>query len=248
MKFKISLVLAVLLSLFACEKNPGVGGDSSIYGTVYLYQMNDDYSLRINSPLLPAQDVDVYIQYGDDEVIQDKVETSPEGYFEFNNLYEGDYKILYYTENILTAERSKEALITDVSIADGESKEIGPLELIKSYDYDEGTVQVSGCVKIVSFTYNSVWPNMIPKDTLLAVDQPVFIRPLQHQAYADRIRTQGDGSFHFQNLIAGDYEIFVFSEDIKGSDQDVSIKDTISIEVASTATDYVLDDIIIYNL
>lgn len=246
MKFKIASAITALLVLMACEKTPGEGGSSSISGTLLHYQYNDDYSQRANASLDPAQDIDVFIQYGDEEAIQDKIETSPEGYFEFNNLYEGDYKIIYYSENVLSAERDKEAIIIEVSLNKDESEDLGNLDYVESLDYDEGIARITGKVKEVSFTYNSVWPNMTPTDTLLVLDQAVFIRPLQHSVYTDRIRSQGDGSFSFENLIPGDYEIFVFSEDIKGSTQDVSIKDTITVNY--TDTEYEMDDLFIYNM
>lgn len=246
MRFKFGLTILSLLVLMGCEKSPGVGGDSSISGTLLLYQYNDNYSQRANATLAPAQDVDVYIQYGDDALIQDKIETSPEGYFEFNNLYEGEYKIIYYSENAYSTEREKEAIITEVNLSKNQSEDLGNLDYVESLDFDEGLASISGQVKEVSFTYNSVWPNMIPTDTLLVLDQAVFIRPLHHKAYAERIRTQGDGSFCFENLIPGDYEIFVFSEDIKGSNQDVSIKDTISVNY--TEITYEMEDLIIYNM
>ena len=239
MRFKFGLTILSLLVLMGCEKSPGVGGDSSISGTLLLYQYNDNYSQRANATLAPAQDVDVYIQYGDDELIQDKIETSPEGYFEFNSLYEGEYKIIYYSENAYSAEREKEAIITEVNLSKNQSEDLGNLEYVESLDYDEGIASISGQVKEVTPTYYG-------GDTLLVLDLAVFIRPLHHKAYADRIRTQGDGSFCFENLIPGDYEIYVFSEDIKGSNQDVSIKDTISVNY--TEITYEMEDLIIYNM
>ena len=247
MKFAFVFAIAALLTLGACEKEPGEGGNSSISGTLLHLQYNDDYSNRITKEPTPAQDIDVYIQYGDDAMIQDKIETSPDGYFEFNNLYEGDYKIIYYSEDTLEANRDKVAVVKSFSIAKDANKDLGNLYYIESLDYDDGYASISGQVKEVSFTYNSVWPNMIPTDTLLVLDRAVYIRPLQHKAYAERVRTQGDGSFCFDKLIPGEYEVYVFSEDIKGSDQDVSIKDTVTID-QNDAINYEIEDLIIYNM
>lgn len=95
------LVACLLFSLCSCDKEPGDGGSSEIRGSV----VKRDYILF---PGIytdgPAQELDVYICYGnDDNAIDDRTRTSFDGSFKFSGLRKGDYRIFIYTEDTALA-------------------------------------------------------------------------------------------------------------------------------------------------
>jgi hypothetical protein len=91
-----SLSLSLLLILCACKKTEGEGGTSNITGKIYVEDYNNLGQL-INE--YDGAKEDVYIIYGDDDnVIDDKVEASFDGTFEFKYLEEGTYTIFAYED------------------------------------------------------------------------------------------------------------------------------------------------------
>jgi len=235
LKFFFSFLLLVSV-LSSCEMDEGVGGTATISGTLVTQQYNDDFSLLVNT--FPAADEKIYIQYGDSKSVSDDVETSYDGYFEFPYLYEGDYTIFYYSQDSLDPLSPEKEVLIEVSIGKGESKSLGELNFLESLDYDEGKASIHGTVYEIDY-----WAN----DTLIANDLEVYIRYGTHKQYDDRIRTQEDGSFYFTNLIPGEYTIYVFSENIDRTDQQVAIDKTITIST-NDETEYSLGDYFIYNL
>ncbi|WP_430816472.1 hypothetical protein [Carboxylicivirga sp. RSCT41] len=97
MKIKVLLIIAVLVTLFACEKGPGEGGQATIGGTVIIEDYNFDFTILRDT--YPAQEYDVYLIYGDDDYYGDRIKTSYDGYFEFPYLREGDYTIFVYSKD-----------------------------------------------------------------------------------------------------------------------------------------------------
>lgn len=91
------IIISLLFALNACEKDEGEGGLSTICGNVYIEDYNFDFTIYRGS--YPAQKYDVFIIYGDDKYFGDKIETSYDGYFEFNYLREGDYTIFAYSKD-----------------------------------------------------------------------------------------------------------------------------------------------------
>lgn len=88
---KYLLLAAAFIVLLSCEKQAGEGGTSTIKGVVMVKEYNGDFSILRD--IYPAQDVDVYIIYGDDEVYGDKFQTGYDGKYEFNYLQNGKYTI-----------------------------------------------------------------------------------------------------------------------------------------------------------
>lgn len=94
MKIKGYFALLLLL-VFACKKEEGVGGKASIRGFVWLKEYNSNFStLQLERE---AYDEYVYIQYGDNISYGDRIKTSYDGRFEFNYLRPGKYKIYCYS-------------------------------------------------------------------------------------------------------------------------------------------------------
>lgn len=237
-RFCFFLLMMVAIS---CDVEEGVGGSATIKGTLILEQYNDDYTALIDS--MPAADKRIYIQYGDEKAVSDDVRTSYDGYFEFDYLYEGNYTVFYYSEDSTDNLSSEKEVLVEVNLSKGESKDLGDLKCFETLDYDDGNATIKGYVYEIYFVDNT----LIPKDTLMATEQTVYIRYGNHEYYDERIRTQADGSFYFQDLIPGNYTIYVFSEDIRGTEQMREIKKTIDV-TENTDTVYTVDNFYIYNL
>ena len=102
---KIFYLAVIVLGFVACEKEEGRGGTSTITGTVLVQEYNLDFTIMRDE--YPAQDVDVYVIYGNDEVYGDRFQTGYDGKYEFNYLQEGSYKIYVLSKdktNLLTDE------------------------------------------------------------------------------------------------------------------------------------------------
>lgn len=78
------------MGLFACKKEPGRGGLSSIRGKVFAYDINQLGDVVDSG--YPA-DQRVFISYGNNTWADDDVRTSYTGEFSFDWLQKGDYTI-----------------------------------------------------------------------------------------------------------------------------------------------------------
>ena len=90
--------------LFACQKEAGEGGTSSIIGKVVTYEISHfdvpGTNQRVDTLGYYYQaDEEVYIIYGDeDNYYDDSYETSFDGSFRFENLRKGKYSIFIYSD------------------------------------------------------------------------------------------------------------------------------------------------------
>ena len=75
----------------SCEKSEGFGGTASISGTVTELFYNDDYSLLIHERA--AVDEEVFIVFGDDKALGNRVRTNQNGQFMFKYLFPGQYEV-----------------------------------------------------------------------------------------------------------------------------------------------------------
>jgi hypothetical protein len=91
------LIAVVLISSYACKKEAGEGGNSSITGKIRVKDYNSAFTI-LNSEYA-GYDQDVYIIYGDDVSYGDKTSTNPEGVFEFKYLRKGDYTVYVYSKD-----------------------------------------------------------------------------------------------------------------------------------------------------
>lgn len=239
------LLMTSSIAFFSCEKDEGFGGNSSIKGTVMLHQYNDDFSLLINEQ--PAKEIEVFIIFGNDPDIGDRIRTNYDGYFEFRFLREGNYTIYYYSEDKDHPEyEQKVEKLTQISVGKNSTADLGELIMEERLDFDDGNAVIKGRVLQINYKSNSRWPLMFVEDTVMALEKEVYLTYHNNSYFNERIRTNDDGTFEFRGLIKGNYKIHVISEDIKGTSQDVAmIRDTVITEPADTID---LGDIFIDNL
>jgi hypothetical protein len=121
--------LTVLFALFlSCNKKEGLGGTSSITGKVIV---NDYNGSGVLIATYPGQDEDVFIIYGNDNTTySDKVSTSFDGTYRFDNLTTGTYKLYSYSKCDTCASGQNEALIT-VEITQKKQVVVAPDIIIK---------------------------------------------------------------------------------------------------------------------
>jgi hypothetical protein len=229
-------ILFLLATVFSsCETTEGRGGTGSISGLLMEYFYNDDYSSLIMQE--PAVDEELFILYGADGSVGDRVVTGASGEFRFNYLYPGDYTIYYRTrDSTQVLDRNVEKLI-QVKLDKGEDKDLGELQLLSTLDYDEGAAVIRGVVKEIAYDKESRWPNLVVDYIDFAYEQEVYLTYGNHNYFDDRIRTQHDGSFEFSKLIPGKYLIFLYSDDVTRVTDRVVIKR----EVTITEMDQVVD-------
>jgi hypothetical protein len=100
-KYKLINVFFILtgfwILLVSCEKEPGPGGKSTIYGKVLVKDYNAAFTVLEETYYGPG--IWVYIIYGDDRDYGDRIETSYDGTYEFKYLYPGTYHIYAYSKD-----------------------------------------------------------------------------------------------------------------------------------------------------
>ncbi len=93
---KFPVLIACLMFIIGCAKEPGIGGKAEIHGRVLEQHHNNSGELR-GEPY-PRADVRVYISYGDGYTTDDDVRTGPDGRFRFPWLRKGTYRVFATSE------------------------------------------------------------------------------------------------------------------------------------------------------
>lgn len=130
--FKILLPITlsfILFFLFACKKEEGEGGKASIHGKIWVQKFNASGIVNIGEYAGAYEDV--YIVYGADAIYGNRIETNPNGEYEFKYLRTGNYKIYAYSRDSLgDPSLPKYAIIKEVKISSKkESVDAGTIEI-----------------------------------------------------------------------------------------------------------------------
>lgn len=227
MKTLVISFLLVLLSI-SCQKSEGLGGTASIAGTITEQFYNDDYSLLIHEK--PAVDEEVFIVFGNDEELGARVRTNDLGQFRFKFLYPGDYRIFYVSDDssaVLNMEIEKSY---EVKLERGQELDLGRMEKLSTFDFDEGTAMIRGVVKVIDYVDLSTWPDLVIEKTYYVTEQEVYLTYNNHSFYDERIRTQTGGAFEFGELIPGKYLVFLYSDDVTGESDKVTVEFEVTID------------------
>ncbi|MDR1683220.1 MAG: hypothetical protein LBS25_07540, partial [Candidatus Symbiothrix sp.] len=138
MKIPFSRVLLLIFAGFftACNQGEGLGGSSSIEGYVYnVVHQDDNYSFRTDT--FPAVGKKVYLSFGDEAHVGEDTDAGQNGYFRFDYLHEGNYKVYALSE---TQFGEKTAVIQSVKL--GKGTVLAPAIYIHSGDvYNTAMVQ-----------------------------------------------------------------------------------------------------------
>ena len=85
------------LLLFACSKEPGVGGKSTLSGKVYVIEYSNNTGQPTGDEYYSPEHR-VYIRYGGNPFHDDDVRTGPDGLYKFDWLRKGSYTVFAYGE------------------------------------------------------------------------------------------------------------------------------------------------------
>ena len=219
---------SVVLACSSCSKNEGTGGTASISGTIRNNYYNEDHSMLLLQK--PAVDEEVFILYGEENVLGDRVFTGPEGTFRFNFLYPGSYYIYYKSDDPESVIDEVGEIVVRVDLDRGEDLDLGYLEKITLLKYDDGSSVIKGSVRVINYVNGSTWPNLVIHDISYAMEQEVYLTYNHKDFYEDRVRTQHNGYFEFSKLIPGEYEVFLYSDDVTRQTDRVVLKFEVTVE------------------
>ena len=223
----IIFLLLVLLPL-SCEKSEGLGGTGSIAGTLSEQFYNDDYSLLIHEK--PAVDEEVFIVFGNKEELGARERTNDLGQFRFKYLYPGNYRVFFISDDSTAVLDMEVEKIFEVKLDNDEELDLGKLEKLTTLDFDDGTAMIKGVVKVIDYVDLSSWPDLVIEKTYYATEQEVYLTYNNHSFYDERIRTQSGGVFEFGGLIPGKYLVFLYSDDVTGESDKVTLEFEVTIE------------------
>ncbi len=229
------LFMAVLSGFTSCEKSEGKGGTGSISGSIMEHFYNDDYSDHLFQA--PAVDEEIFIMYGDDNILDDNTFTGLTGDFRFKYLYPGRYYIYYKTQDSTRSLDWNVEKFYLVELGNGEHVNLGNLDKLSTLDYNDGTSTIRGQVQEIKYEDESRWPNLVIEYTAPAYEHEIYLTYANHTYYDKRIRTQHDGTFEFDELIPGEYLVFLYSEDVTRVVDKVVLK----FEVTVTENEQVVD-------
>jgi len=237
--------LGLFILLFqSCQKDEGLGGTGSISGTLTEQFYNDDFSLLIYEK--PAVDEEIFIVYGKDEGLGNRVRTNDLGQFMFKYLYPGDYRVFYVSRDSSLALPLEDEKVYELELERGEEHDLGSLEKLSTLDFDDGAAMIKGVVKVIDYVDLSTWPDLVIEKTYYATEQEIYLTYNNHTFYDDRIRTQTGGVFEFGGLIPGNYLIFLYSDDVTGESDKVTLEFEVSIHDLEQVVD--LGEIVIEKL
>jgi len=128
--FKFILIISALVILSSCEKKPGEGGNATIYGRVLVRDYNPTFTALLDTYW--GQDEDVFIIYGDEKGVSDRVRTSYNGGFQFKYLRPGKYTIFAYSKDSTLTTIANIPIIRTVVISnDEEDVEVPQIDILK---------------------------------------------------------------------------------------------------------------------
>ncbi|HEY9125394.1 MAG TPA: hypothetical protein PK252_08500 [Bacteroidales bacterium] len=173
----------------------------------------DNQNLNIIA-IQAAPDQNVYILNSSTNQVLDKTTTSDDGKFAFQNLVDGNYCILVYSQDTANAKNKKVAIKQPVQVKNQNTVKLSSIHITKMLDIDEGSGSITGKIWLINYKSNGY----TIKDIALAQEYDVYLIYGNHLGFDMRTRTSYDGTFCFSNLINGKYTVFVYSEqeDIDG--------------------------------
>lgn len=125
--YLMSLFLISIIVLVSCKKDEGTGGNSSIYGKIFVKDYNSTFTVFQEEYYGP--DIDVYIIYGDNKSFGDRIRTNYDGTYEFKYLRPGDYQVFAYSKDSTLQTNALIPIIKNVKI-DKRKQEVEAPEIV----------------------------------------------------------------------------------------------------------------------
>jgi hypothetical protein len=215
-------------------------GNSFIKGKIMINYYNTDFSLLLSDEPVPAKDEDVFLVFGNDQVVGKDTKTSFTGDFTFEYLWPGKYKLYYYSYDSTGQSPEKVEVIKEITLGENETLELSNLIIKKKIKWDEGTSFINGKVMI---NYYNDENSLLSSEPVPAKDEDVFLIYGNSTVVNDDTKSSYTGDFGFKNLWPGNYTIYSLSDDVSNnSSEPVVIKKEIALGMNETVK---MDDLII---
>ena len=201
------LLLIPVTSLFvSCNNDEGFGGSCSLEGYVYEVRHNDD-NFSFQTDIFPSLDRDVFIEFGDDLNIGQRIRSGREGYYRFDYLRKGSYTVYALSD---FADGHKEAVTRKVEV----SGSLNRAETIFIHTGKAcGTAMIRGSVMVRFFNKGHLVYDDDGNSLFPAVETRVYIKNKDEETAFNDVRVGDKGIFIFQKIQPGKvYEIFVSTE------------------------------------
>lgn len=225
-KNHIFYLTALLLCLFSCVNEEGEGGSGAIEGYVYLIT-HPDGEYNFETDTFPAATVRVGINYGLGGQLKedDDKRVGPKGYFKFEYLSKGDYVIFAYNEY---PSGQLEAVCDTVRVKNGKLSKADTLYIHDGKMF--GKSYIKGMV--LADYYDG---NKLVRENVGASEQRVYIQKKGIEFPFNDVRAGSDGTFIFEKLPKGEYQIYAVSED---SDRVLYVDESsiINVEITEEGT------------
>ncbi len=174
---------------------------------------------------LPEANEDVFIRYGNSSQFDDRVRTSADGTFEFNQLRDGTYTIYAYSKDTTGPFPAGNIAISKSVVVSG-SNTINNTGDLLIYKVNGGTNRISG--QLISRNINNYGTSF--SDSIQESGDDIYIVYGNGFQYYDKVTTAPDGTFEFNGLRSGNYRIFAYSKDTAfGSSSDIAISKLVNL-------------------
>jgi hypothetical protein len=206
------VIIAILIgSLFSCNQQEGIGGNSHIKGKIMVNYYNEDFSELLTNEPLAAKDEDVFLLFGNDTVIGDKTTTSYTGDFEFEYLWPGKYKLYYYSDDTTGLSPDKVEIVKEITLGKNETIDLEKLIINKKLKWNEGSSFIKG--KIMVNYYNDDFSLLLSDNPVPAKNEDVYLMFGNSLSFMKDTKTSFTGDFEFEYLLPGNYKLYYYSDD-----------------------------------
>jgi hypothetical protein len=120
-------VLLIISFLVSCEKEPGPGGKSTLYGKVLVKDYNSTFT-ELNE-IYYGPGIWVYLVFGNDRDYGERIQTGIGGVYEFKYLRPGKYRVYAFSKDSTLSTNAEIPVIREVEIPSGR-QEIGLEDLV----------------------------------------------------------------------------------------------------------------------
>lgn len=198
-----------MLILTSCKKEPGEGGAATIRGKLLCGNYNSPATAVAADDGIA--DESVYIVYGDNAIPDHNEKTSHDGSFEFRFLRKGAYTIYAYSVDKESPTPIETLVSRTIEIKEKkETVEVNDFVIYKEADKG-GNSTIKG--KVFLRDYDIAFANSVPQNQYYKSDEDVFIIFGNDTINDDNTKTSFDGSFQFDGLRKGVYQVYAFSKD-----------------------------------
>lgn len=235
---KKSIFILSLLSLFlfsSCINEEGEGGTAVVDG--FIWQVNHpDGEYNFTTDTFPAAEARVYIQYGSEEPYSDDMRAGTDGYFKFKYLNKGTYTVFAYNEY---PNGRLEAVKESVTVKKGETGTIKDIYIHTGKMF--GKFIVTGRLYAKYYDKNTLIDERALPGERVYIRKKSTIEGVTYPYFND-VRSGADGTFAFEKIAPGDYELYAVSEN---DDRVLYVENYISVSVSEENPKEDVGDIVV---